>query len=80
MGILSFHFDSWQWRFPGVDTLKLIQIYQEPDMLDRVCMAHRTIVQNSISVLQSMGLLTFADTQHEPVTRMVHVPPITLLE
>jgi hypothetical protein len=73
-------FDSWQRLFPTFDTLRLTQLCEEPEMIGRIFAVGRTQVQQAISMLQSRGLLTFADTQHEPVSRRFHDNPLTFLE
>lgn len=73
-------FDSWQRLFPTTDTLRLTQLCEEPEMIGRVFVASRNQVRHAIGLLQGMGLLIFADTQHEPVTRRFHGNPLTFLE
>lgn len=73
-------FDSWQRLFPTFDTLRLTQLCEAPEMIGRVFVAGRARVQQVVGILQSRGLLTFADTQHEPVTRRFHDTPLSFLE
>ncbi|NJN65898.1 MAG: DUF4007 family protein [Chloroflexaceae bacterium] len=72
-------FDSWQRRFPTFDTLRLTQLCEEPEMIGRIFVMGRTQVRQTVGMLQSKGLLTFADTQHEPVTRRFHDNPLAFL-
>ncbi|HEU4326452.1 MAG TPA: DUF4007 family protein [Roseiflexaceae bacterium] len=73
-------FDSWPRQFGSVDTVRLSQLVDTPESIGRVFLANNTQVRELIGGMQSMGLLTFADTQHEPVTRHFHDAPIALLE
>jgi hypothetical protein len=73
-------FDSWDRIFPERDTLRLSQIHQESGMLKHTFLLEKKQVWEYIIKLQSRGLLVFADTQHEPVTRQIHTHPISLLE
>jgi hypothetical protein len=73
-------FDSWRRLFPTFDTLRLSQLCEEPEMVGRIFVIGRAQVRQSVAMLQSKGLLTFADTQHEPVTRRFHDDPLSFLE
>jgi hypothetical protein len=73
-------FDSWSRRYPGIDTLRLTQVCQEPEMPGRIFLARRDQVLRWLSTLQAMGLVTVADTQQEPVARRFQDSPLTLLE
>ncbi|WP_165774646.1 DUF4007 family protein [Candidatus Viridilinea mediisalina] len=73
-------FDTWQRRYPGLDTIRLSQIADEPEFLGRVFVATPSQVRDMVLHLQAVGLLSFADTQHEPVTRRYHEPVVTLLQ
>ncbi|GAB4190507.1 MAG: hypothetical protein OHK0022_03370 [Roseiflexaceae bacterium] len=73
-------FDSWPRQFGSVDTVRLSQLVDTPESIGRVFLANNTQVRELVGAMQSMGLLTFADTQHEPVTRHFHDVPIALLE
>jgi hypothetical protein len=73
-------FDSWQRLFPTYDTLRLTQLCETPEMVGRICIVERVAVQQAVGILQSQGYLTFADTQHEPVSRRFHDDPLIFLE
>lgn len=73
-------FDSWPRRFGTADTIRLSQLVTEPEMPGRIFVAGRDEVRRHVLAMQSLGLLNFADTQHEPVTRRFTEPPLTLLE
>ncbi len=73
-------FDSWSRRFPGIDTLRLTQVCQEPEMPGRIFLARREQVLHWLSTLQARGLVTVADTQQEPVSRRFQDSPLTFLE
>lgn len=72
-------FTTWQRRYPGLDTIRLSQIANEPEFLGRVFVATATQVRDMVLHLQAAGLMSFADTQHEPVTRRYHDPLAKLL-
>lgn len=72
-------FDSWEQRFGAIDTIRLGQLVSEPETIGRVFLADSSRVRRFINSLQSLGLVTFADTQHEPVTRRFQESPIALL-
>ncbi len=66
-------FDSWERRFGSIDTVRLGQLISEPESIGRVFIADDSQVRSSISALQSHGMLTFADTQHQSVTRRFRI-------
>jgi hypothetical protein len=70
----------WQRRYDDTNTLRLSQLVSEPETPGRIFVATSTQVREFILHLQAQGLLTYADTQHEPVTRRFHDDPIVLLE
>ena len=72
-------FNTWQRRYGAADTLRLSQIATDPEMLGRVFVATPTQVRELILRLQALGLVNYADTQHEPVTRRFSDPLETLL-
>lgn len=73
-------FDMWRRRYDAINTLRLSQLSSEPETPGRIFVATPTQVRDSILHLQALGLLTYADTQHEPVTRRFHDAPSVLLE
>lgn len=73
-------FDSWMRHYPGIDTLRLTQICQEPEFPGKIFSAQREQIIGLLNDLQSHGLVTVADTQQEPVTRRFHQSPLLLLE
>lgn len=73
-------FASWSRRFPGIDTLRLTQVCQAPELPGRICLARREQIVRWLSMLEAMGLVTVADTQQEPVNRRFQEQPLTLLE
>jgi hypothetical protein len=73
-------FDVWRRRYNDANTLRLSQLVSEPEMPGRIFVATSAQVRELILHLQAQGLLTYADTQHEPVTRRFHDDPIVLLE
>jgi hypothetical protein len=73
-------FASWSRRFPGIDTLRLTQVCQEPELPGRILLARREQVVRWLTTLQAMGLVTVADTQQEPVSRRFQDAPLSLLE
>ena len=68
-------FDTWQRRFPHVDTVRITQISREPEMPGRVFAARHDQVVQVLQSLQSMGLVNIVDSQHEPVTRRFRDAP-----
>ncbi len=72
-------FDSWARHYPNSDTLRVSQVCNEPELPGRVLFASREQIVQSLRDLQARGLVTIADTQHEPVTRRFHAAPIQLL-
>ncbi|NTU79110.1 MAG: DUF4007 family protein [Chloroflexales bacterium] len=73
-------FDLWRRRYDGTNTLRLSQLATEPETPGRVFVATPTQVRDFILHLQAKGLVSYADTQHEPVTRRFHDAPAALLE
>lgn len=73
-------FDVWERRFGSLDTVRLAQLISEPESIGRVFVASDSQVRSFISALQSLGMITFADTQHQPVTRRFRDTPFSLLE
>jgi hypothetical protein len=73
-------FDMWRRRYNDTNTLRLSQLFSEPETPGRIFVATSTQVREFILHLQAQGLLTYADTQHEPVTRRFHDDPTVLLE
>jgi hypothetical protein len=73
-------FDTWQRRYSHTNTLHLSQLVNEPEMPGRVFVAHDTRVRELVLRLQSEGLLSYADTQHQQVTRSFHDDPTLLLQ
>jgi hypothetical protein len=72
-------FDAWQRRFPHADTLRVTQICEEPELPGKVFAARRDQVFQQLQALQSLGMLTIVDSQHEPVTRRFRDAPAALL-
>lgn len=72
--------DTWGRYFPHVDTIRVSQVCQEPEMLGKLCIADRTATQRMLNQIQSLGIVVTADTQHEPVTRRYREAPINLVE
>lgn len=73
-------FDSWPRRFGAADSVRLSQVVTEPECLGRICMATPERTREMILTLQGLGLVNYADTQHEPVTRRFHGPALELIE
>jgi hypothetical protein len=73
-------FDMWRRRYNDTNTLRLSQLVSEPETPGRIFVATSAQVREFILHLQAQGLLTYADTQHEPVTRRFHDDPTILLE
>lgn len=73
-------FDSWPRQFGTSDTVRLSQLVSEPEMIGHIFVAGHNEVRQHVLVLQSLGLVNFADTQHEPVTRRFIESPLVLLE
>ncbi|MEI7768854.1 MAG: DUF4007 family protein [Chloroflexales bacterium] len=73
-------FDMWRRRYNDTNTLRLSQLFSEPETPGRIFVATSAQVRDFILHLQAQGLLTYADTQHEPVTRRFHDDPTALLE
>jgi hypothetical protein len=72
-------FDAWQRRFPHADTLRITQIYEEPEMPGKVFAVRRDQIVQLLQVLQSLGLVNIVDSQHEPVTRRFRDEPYQLI-
>jgi hypothetical protein len=73
-------FDVWRRRYSDTNTLRLSQLVSEPETPGRIFVATSAQGRELILHLQAQGLLTYADTQHEPVTRRFHDDPTVLLE
>jgi hypothetical protein len=73
-------FDGWMRRFGEVDTIRLSQIVNEPESIGKIFTADHDQVRQYIGALQRLGLVNYADTQHEPVTRRFQDDPLRLLE
>jgi hypothetical protein len=73
-------FDMWRRHYNDTNTLRLSQLVSEPETPGRIFVATSTQVRELILHLQAQDLLTYADTQHEPVTRRFHDNPTVLLE
>lgn len=73
-------FDSWPRRFGDADVVRLSQIASEPESIGRMFVTTLDQVRQRIIALQGLGLVNYADTQHEPVTRRFHGSPLQLLE
>jgi hypothetical protein len=73
-------FDVWKRRYNTTNTLRLSQLVAEPETPGRIFVATSVQVREFILHLQAQGLLTYADTQHEPVTRRFQDDPTLLLE
>jgi hypothetical protein len=72
--------DSWERRFGSIDTVRLGQLISEPESIGRVFVANDSQVRSFISALQSHGMITFNESQHQAVTRRFRDTPISLLE
>ncbi|NCC32355.1 MAG: DUF4007 family protein [Chloroflexia bacterium] len=73
-------FNAWERRFPHTDTLRISQICEEAELPGRVFAAQRDQIVALLQMLQSLGLVTIIDSQHEPVTRRYRDEPIQLLK
>ena len=73
-------FDSWARHFGSADVVRLSQLVSEPESIGRIFVAAPGQVRALIVTLQGLGLVNYADTQHEPVTRRYEATPIDLLE
>lgn len=73
-------FDSWHRRFGASDSVRLSTLVDEPESIGRVFVADNPQVRLYIEQLQRLGLVTFADTQHEPVTRRFFDDPLTVIK
>lgn len=73
-------FDMWRRRYDDTNALRLSQLISEPETPGRIFLATPAQVREFVLHLQAQGLLSYADTQHEPVTRRFHDEPMLLLE
>jgi len=73
-------FDVWHRRYDDTNALRLSQLVSEPETPGRMFLASSTQVREFVLRLQADGLLSYADTQHEPVTRRFHDQPTVLLK
>lgn len=73
-------FDWWQRRYEKTDTLRFSQLCQEEESLGRLCLADSQQVKRLVIDLANHSLLSFSETQHEPVNRLYHGPLVALLE
>ena len=73
-------FDVWRRRYDGTNSLRLSQLVSEPETPGRIFLATPAQVREFVLRLQADGLLGYADTQHEPVTRKFQALPTVLLE
>ncbi|NJO81814.1 MAG: DUF4007 family protein [Blastochloris sp.] len=73
-------FDMWQRRYNEANTVRLSQLVNEPEGPGKIFVATSEQVRDVVLQLQAHGYVTYADTQHEPVTRRFHDSPDTLLE
>lgn len=72
--------DFWARRYPHIDTLRFSQLCELPESIGRVFVADRVEVRTWIAGLASMGYLSFAESQHEPVNRLFKDSPTQLLK
>lgn len=72
--------DWWKCHYDQTDTLRISQLCQEPGSIGRIFQANAQQVKQIVADLSQLGLLSFAETQHEPVNRLYREPPHTLLE
>lgn len=73
-------FDWWTRRYPHTNTLRFSQLWQEEESLGRLLVASPAQVQRLVQALTGAGYLTYAETQHEPVNRLLDRPALALLE
>jgi hypothetical protein len=73
-------FDRWQQAHSDTDTLRFSLLCQEPGNVGRIFLAEPLQIRTVLADLAGRGYLTFAETQHEPVNRLYHGAPATLLE
>lgn len=71
--------DMWGRRFSTTNTLRLSQLASEAEGPGRVFVASPSQVRDFVLQLQAQGIVSFADTQHEPVTRQFFDDPAELL-
>jgi len=72
--------DSWQRRLGTVDSVRLSALVNEPESIGRVFVADLPQVRGCIAHIERLNLVTFADTQFEPVTRRYFDDPLTLVQ
>lgn len=78
--IIAFYlFETWQRRFPHSDTLRISQICEDAEMPGRVLVTQRSQIIHALQMLQSMGMVSIVDSQHEPVTRRFRNEPIQII-
>lgn len=73
-------FDWWKRRYNQTDMLRFSQLCQEEESLGRLCQADARQIKRLVVELANLGYLNFSETQHEPVNRLYHETPNTLLE
>lgn len=72
--------DWWQAIYSQNNTLRFSQLCQEDGSVGRVCQIDAPQVKRIVGELTGFGYLSFSETQHEPVNRLFHEPPESLLE
>lgn len=73
-------FDWWERQYSSSDTLRFLYLCQEEGSLGRICQVEAAQVKQFVADLTNLGYLSFSETQHEPVIRLYHSSPHTLLE
>jgi hypothetical protein len=72
-------FDRWDRRAAGEGSVRLSALGRDPEWVGRICPMPPGAIRELVDRLERRGLVAFADTQFEPVTRRYHGDAIELL-
>jgi len=73
-------FDRWQRRADGEGSVRLSALGRDPEWVGRICLMPPGAIRALIDRLERRGLVAFADTQYEPVTRRYTGDPAELVQ
>ena len=72
-------FDRWDRRAAGEGSVRLSALGRDPEWVGRICLMPPGAIRELVDRLERRGLVAFADTQFEPVTRRYQGDAIELL-
>lgn len=72
-------FDRWDRRAAGEGSVRLSALGRDPEWVGRICLMPPGAIRELVDRLERRGLVAFADTQFEPVTRRYRGDAVELL-